>query len=93
MLDPFNERLLFFELDCSIQTILVNFKDYKACTPNFLSTSLTNIENFLQAIPGVPKIKEGYNPATWMLEVSSTAVEAQLDIDFAEAYANSDLYR
>ncbi|XP_059429921.1 pleiotropic drug resistance protein 2-like isoform X1 [Corylus avellana] len=48
---------------------------------------------YFEAIPGVPKIKEGYNPATWMLEVSSTAVEAQLDIDFAEVYANSDLYR
>ena len=47
----------------------------------------------MQAIPGVPKIKEGINPATWMLDVSATAVEAQLDVDFAEIYANSDLYR
>lgn len=28
-----------------------------------------------------------------MLEISSTAVETQLQIDFAEVYANSDLYR
>ncbi|KAJ9177965.1 hypothetical protein P3X46_009888 [Hevea brasiliensis] len=48
---------------------------------------------YFEAVPGVSKIKEGYNPATWMLEVSSTAVEAQLDVDFAEIYANSDLYR
>ncbi|KAK9279081.1 hypothetical protein L1049_012756 [Liquidambar formosana] len=48
---------------------------------------------YFEAIPGVSKIKEGYNPATWMLEVSSTAVESQLGIDFAEFYANSDLYR
>ncbi|BFG34642.1 hypothetical protein CerSpe_209160 [Prunus speciosa] len=48
---------------------------------------------YFEAIPGVQKIKEGYNPATWMLEISSTAVEAQLKIDFAEVYANSDLYR
>lgn len=47
----------------------------------------------LQAIPGVPKITEGYNPATWMLEVSSSLAEARLDIDFAEVYANSALYR
>jgi hypothetical protein len=47
----------------------------------------------LQGIPGVQKIKDGYNPATWMLEISSTAVETQLHIDFAEVYANSDLYR
>ncbi|XP_024019277.1 pleiotropic drug resistance protein 2 [Morus notabilis] len=48
---------------------------------------------YFEAIPGVPKIKEGYNPATWMLEVSSTAVESQLNVDFAEIYANSDLYK
>ncbi|KAA8550206.1 hypothetical protein F0562_001890 [Nyssa sinensis] len=48
---------------------------------------------YFEAVPGVPKIKEGYNPATWMLEVSSSAVEAQLDVDFAEIYANSSLYR
>lgn len=68
-------------------------KDYKSCTSNSLIISLTNIEDLLQAIQGVPKIKEGYNPATWMLDVTSTAVEGQLDIDFAEVYANSDLYR
>ncbi|KAK3015866.1 hypothetical protein RJ639_006554 [Escallonia herrerae] len=48
---------------------------------------------YFEAIPGVPKIKDGYNPATWMLEVSSPAAEVQLNVDFAEIYANSDLYR
>ncbi|PIN20808.1 Pleiotropic drug resistance proteins (PDR1-15), ABC superfamily [Handroanthus impetiginosus] len=48
---------------------------------------------YFEAVPGVPKIKEGYNPATWMLEVSSSAVETQLDVDFAEVYANSSLYQ
>ncbi|KAI4322386.1 hypothetical protein L6164_022088 [Bauhinia variegata] len=47
---------------------------------------------YFEAIPGVPKIKEGYNPATWMLESSTSAVEAQLTIDFADVYANSELY-
>ena len=28
-----------------------------------------------------------------MLEVTSTAVETQLNVDFAEIYANSDLYQ
>ncbi|KAM0914710.1 hypothetical protein ACQ4PT_011326 [Festuca glaucescens] len=44
------------------------------------------------AIPGVAKITEGYNPATWMLEVSSPLSEARLEINFAEIYANSALY-
>ncbi|RXI04741.1 hypothetical protein DVH24_039015 [Malus domestica] len=48
---------------------------------------------YFEAIPGVPKIKDGYNPATWMLDVSSAAVEAQNNVDFAEIFANSDLYR
>ncbi|KAK9939882.1 hypothetical protein M0R45_016563 [Rubus argutus] len=48
---------------------------------------------YFEGIPGVQKIKDGYNPATWMLEISSTAVETQLHIDFAEVYANSDIYR
>ncbi|KAL5735140.1 hypothetical protein ACOSP7_033001 [Xanthoceras sorbifolium] len=48
---------------------------------------------YFEAVPGVSKIKEGVNPATWVLEVSSNAVEGQLGVDFAESFANSDLYR
>ncbi|KAJ8754205.1 hypothetical protein K2173_002105 [Erythroxylum novogranatense] len=48
---------------------------------------------YFEAIPGVPKIKDGINPATWMLDVSSPAMESQLDVDFAEIYANSSLYK
>jgi hypothetical protein len=47
----------------------------------------------LQAIPGVPRIKEGYNPATWMLDVTSNMVEQRLSIDFAEIYRRSDLHQ
>ncbi|CAK9153457.1 unnamed protein product [Ilex paraguariensis] len=43
------------------------------------------------SIPCVPKIRDGCNPATWMLEISSPIAEAQLDVDFAEIYANSNL--
>jgi hypothetical protein len=42
---------------------------------------------------GVSKIQDGYNPATWMLEVTSSARETALGIDFANAYRNSELYR
>uniref|UniRef100_A0ACD5TSL6 Uncharacterized protein n=1 Tax=Avena sativa TaxID=4498 RepID=A0ACD5TSL6_AVESA len=48
---------------------------------------------YFESVPGVPKITEGYNPATWMLEVSSPLSEARLNVDFAEIYANSALYR
>jgi ABC-type multidrug transport system ATPase subunit len=47
----------------------------------------------LQAIRGVPRIKEKYNPATWMLEVSSMAAEVRLGMDFAEHYKSSSLHQ
>lgn len=46
-----------------------------------------------QAIPGVAKITDGYNPATWMLEVTNLDVESQLDVDFADLYLESSLYQ
>ncbi|KAG5540559.1 hypothetical protein RHGRI_020691 [Rhododendron griersonianum] len=46
-----------------------------------------------KSINGVCKIKDGYNPATWMLEVTSLAQEAALGVDFAHVYKNSELYR
>ncbi|KAJ7297517.1 hypothetical protein O6H91_Y051600 [Diphasiastrum complanatum] len=48
---------------------------------------------YFQAVDGVPGIREGYNPATWMLEISSEAAESRLGVDFAEIYKNSSLYR
>ncbi|XP_058209589.1 ABC transporter G family member 34-like isoform X7 [Rhododendron vialii] len=48
---------------------------------------------YFEAVSGVPKIKDGYNPATWVLEISSPTVETQLNVDFAEIYANSSLYQ
>ena len=55
--------------------------------------SSKNFCNHFQAIPGVPRIKEGYNPATWMLEISSPAIESQLGVDYAELYTKSELYQ
>ncbi|XP_078431904.1 pleiotropic drug resistance 1 [Wolffia australiana] len=48
---------------------------------------------YFEAIPGVAKIQDKYNPATWMLEASSIATEVRLGTDFAEQYKNSDLHR
>ncbi|CDO97981.1 unnamed protein product [Coffea canephora] len=47
---------------------------------------------YFEAIPGVQKITEKYNPATWMLNVSSVATEVRHGIDFAEIYKSSVLY-
>uniref|UniRef100_A0A0A0LDZ6 ABC transporter domain-containing protein n=1 Tax=Cucumis sativus TaxID=3659 RepID=A0A0A0LDZ6_CUCSA len=48
---------------------------------------------YFEAIPGIPKIENGKNPATWMLEVTAPPMEAQLDIDFADTFAKSPIYR
>lgn len=59
-----------------------------------LSTQVLNlVAVWWQAIPGIPKIENGKNPATWMLEVTAPPMEAQLDIDFADTFAKSPIYR
>ncbi|KAL5975633.1 hypothetical protein ACLOJK_019958 [Asimina triloba] len=64
-----------------IQIDLVNFTRVDGFNP--LATS----------IDGVPKMKAGYNPATWMLEVTSPAQESQLGANFAELYRKSPLFQ
>ncbi|XP_042014455.1 ABC transporter G family member 39-like [Salvia splendens] len=48
---------------------------------------------YFEAIPGVPKIKDGYNPATWMMDISTPAAEIELGVDFADIYTKSALYQ
>ncbi|KAH0704878.1 hypothetical protein KY290_012000 [Solanum tuberosum] len=48
---------------------------------------------YFESIPGVSKIHDGYNPATWMLEVTNSAQETMLGVDFTDLYKKSDLYR
>ncbi|KAL1818654.1 hypothetical protein ACET3Z_013523 [Daucus carota] len=48
---------------------------------------------YFEEIEGINKIREGYNPATWALEVTSSNQELILGVDFTEVYRNSDLYR
>ncbi|XP_050212985.1 pleiotropic drug resistance protein 1-like isoform X3 [Mercurialis annua] len=47
---------------------------------------------YFEEIEGVVKIKDGYNPATWMLEITTAAQEAALGIDFNDIYKKSELY-
>ncbi|CAH2059084.1 unnamed protein product [Thlaspi arvense] len=48
---------------------------------------------YFEAVEGVPKIKEGFNPATWMLDVTTPSMESQLKMDFAKIFTNSSLSR
>ena len=47
----------------------------------------------VQAINGVPRLTEGLNPATWMLQVSTPGMEANIGVNFAEIYKDSGLYQ
>ncbi|XP_030545028.1 pleiotropic drug resistance protein 1-like [Rhodamnia argentea] len=53
----------------------------------------SHLIEYFEGFQGVSKIKDGYNPATWMLEVTSPAQELASGVDFSELYKNSDLYR
>ncbi|KAI3671593.1 hypothetical protein L1987_87332 [Smallanthus sonchifolius] len=58
-----------------------------------LGRNSIDIINYFEEIPGVPKIPEKYNPAAWMLEVTSSVVESRLGIDFAEHFKSSALHQ
>lgn len=48
---------------------------------------------YFEAVEGVPRIIDGYNPATWMLDVTTPSMESQMKVDFAQIFANSSLNR
>ncbi|KAK1363006.1 hypothetical protein POM88_038567 [Heracleum sosnowskyi] len=52
-----------------------------------------DLVKYFEAIDGISKIKDGYNPATWMLEVTASSQEMILGVDFTDIYHNSDLYK
>ena len=47
---------------------------------------------FSKGINGISKIKDGYNPATWMLDVTAAGQEKGLGVNFANEYKKSELY-
>ena len=79
----------------TLRSVQVKLTIIAACWDTyFLLNHVTwNSNLFVQGIEGVSKIKDGYNPATWMLEVSSSAQEEMLGVDFCEIYKQSELYQ
>ncbi|VAH79294.1 unnamed protein product [Triticum turgidum subsp. durum] len=57
-----------------------------------LGHNSSKLIEYFEGIEGVSKIKDGYNPATWMLEVTSIVQEEMLSVDFCEIYRRSELY-
>ncbi|KAJ0007581.1 hypothetical protein Pint_29959 [Pistacia integerrima] len=70
-----------FLLKRGVQEIYVGPLGHRSC----------HLVNYFQGIEGVSKIKPGYNPAAWMLDITSPGHEVALGIDFA--VQKSDLYK
>ncbi|KGN47083.1 ABC transporter G family member 31 [Cucumis sativus] len=49
--------------------------------------------DYFEGINGVSPIPDAYNPATWMLEVTTPAAEQRIGRDFADIYRNSGQFR
>ncbi|GJP35639.1 hypothetical protein CLOM_g20158, partial [Closterium sp. NIES-68] len=49
--------------------------------------------DYFQAVPSVPRIPAGYNPATWMLDITTPAAAERTGVDFVDLYHKSDLFR
>ncbi|KAG6389558.1 hypothetical protein SASPL_151029 [Salvia splendens] len=58
-----------------------------------LGRQSTHLIKYFESVEGVSKIKDGYNPATWMLEATTSAQELLLGVDFVDHYKKSDLYQ
>ncbi|EFJ25271.1 ATP-binding cassette transporter [Selaginella moellendorffii] len=58
-----------------------------------LGNHSSRLIDYFEAVPGVPCIPDGYNPATWMLEVTNPDVEHRLNVDYSEIYKSSTLYQ
>ncbi|KAJ0078961.1 hypothetical protein Patl1_23921 [Pistacia atlantica] len=52
----------------------------------------SKVIEYFEGIPGLSKIRDNYNPATWMLEVTSATAEVALGVDFAKMHRKSALY-
>ncbi|KAM6578565.1 hypothetical protein CsatB_030402 [Cannabis sativa] len=58
-----------------------------------LGKNSTRVIEYFEGISGVANIRNNCNPATWMLEVTSSSSEAGLEVDFAKIYKESSLYK
>ncbi|KAK3119462.1 hypothetical protein QOZ80_9AG0670890 [Eleusine coracana subsp. coracana] len=58
-----------------------------------LGARSSHMIKYFEEIEGVNGIKDGYNPATWMLDVTSTVQEQMPEIDLSEIYKRSELYQ
>ncbi|CAM6086642.1 unnamed protein product [Calypogeia fissa] len=58
-----------------------------------LGLHCVHLVDYFQSIQGVPHIREGVNPAAWVLEISTPGMEEKLGVNFADLFLSSDVYK
>ncbi|KAJ1704497.1 hypothetical protein LUZ63_004276 [Rhynchospora breviuscula] len=58
-----------------------------------LGQNSCHLVEYLEAVKGVKKMSDSYNPATWMMEVTESSQEEALRVDFHQIYKDSVLYQ
>ena len=48
---------------------------------------------YFEGVPGVPQMESGYNPATWMLDISTISAELNRKQGLADSWRDSHLCR
>ncbi|XP_020575759.1 pleiotropic drug resistance protein 3-like [Phalaenopsis equestris] len=80
------------EIDRETKALILMKKGGRMIYSGPIGQNSQKIIDYFERIPGVPKIRENYNPATWMLEITSKVAEEKLGIDFARVYTDSSAY-
>ena len=81
------ELVKYFEVDCCWTSTPTEIAYAVHGKSRFLRPSADSV--MPQAIPGVPRLREGLNPATWMLQISTPGMEKMIGVDFAVVYKGS----
>ncbi|WVZ64217.1 hypothetical protein U9M48_013777, partial [Paspalum notatum var. saurae] len=58
-----------------------------------LGHNSSELIKYFEGIQGVSNIKHGYNPATWILEVTTVSQEEMLAVNFSDIYKKFELYQ
>ena len=58
-----------------------------------LGKESSDLVAYFSTLPNIPAIKDGINPATWMLEISTPGMEDRLGLNFADIYENSSVFK
>ncbi|KAJ8769245.1 hypothetical protein K2173_001835 [Erythroxylum novogranatense] len=80
-------------LTIAVELLLLMKRGGKVIYGGKLGVNSQIMIDYFQGINGIPRIPDGYNPATWMLEVTTPLIEEQIGEDLADIYEKSEVFR